>query len=122
PRHAQLGVVETLRPPIPAQFDDYIAVPKANIYQSLDTAVIGTGGQPVEIQVRTKDMHDLAEYGIAAHWRYKEGGKGDRDYESKLAWVRQLLEWQHDVADAQAFVESLKVDAFQDHACLCTPN
>ncbi len=119
--YAALGVVHTLWPPIPGQFDDYIAVPKANMYQSLHTAVIGTGGQPVEIQVRTKDMHDLAEYGIAAHWRYKEGGKGDRDYESKLAWVRQLLEWQHDVADAQEFVESLKVDVFQDQVFVFTP-
>ncbi|TMD52518.1 MAG: bifunctional (p)ppGpp synthetase/guanosine-3',5'-bis(diphosphate) 3'-pyrophosphohydrolase [Chloroflexi bacterium] len=119
--YAALGVVHTLWPPIPGQFDDYIAVPKANMYQSLHTAVIGTGGQPVEIQVRTRDMHDLAEYGIAAHWRYKEGGKGDRDYESKLAWVRQLLEWQHDVADAQEFVESLKVDVFQDQVFVFTP-
>src|SRR5213595_7479 len=119
--YGALGVVHTLWPPIPGQFDDYIAVPKANLYQSLHTAVMGTGGQPVEIQVRTKDMHDLAEYGIAAHWRYKEGGKGDRDYESKLAWVRQLLEWQHDVADAQEFVESLKVDVFQDEVFVFTP-
>src|SRR5438309_2581263 len=119
--YVALGVVHTLWPPIPGQFDDYIAVPKANMYQSLHTAVIGTGGQPVEIQVRTRDMHDLAEYGIAAHWRYKEGGKGDRDYESKLAWVRQLLEWQHDVADAQEFVESLKVDVFQDQVFVFTP-
>src|SRR5437763_8783195 len=119
--YAALGVVHTLWPPIPGQFDDYIAVPKANMYQSLHTAGIGTGGQPVEIQVRTRDMHDLAEYGIAAHWRYKEGGKGDRDYESKLAWVRQLLEWQHDVADAQEFVESLKVDVFQDQVFVFTP-
>src|SRR5437773_714264 len=103
------------------EVDDYIAVPKANMYQSLHTAVIGTGGQPVEIQVRTKDMHDLAEYGIAAHWRYKEGGKGDRDYESKLAWVRQLLEWQHDVADAEEFVESLKADVFQDQVFVLNP-
>src|SRR5919201_353364 len=119
--YAALGVVHTLWPPIPGQFDDYIAVPKANMYQSLHTAVIGTGGQPVDIQVRTKDMHDLAEYGIAAHWRYKEGGKSDRDYESKLAWVRQLLEWQHDVADAQEFVESLKLDVFQDEVFVFTP-
>src|SRR5438094_3979416 len=119
--YAALGIVHTLWPPIPGQFDDYIAVPKANMYRSLHTAVMGPGGQPVEIQVRTADMHALAEYGIAAHWRYKEGGKSDRDYESKLAWVRQLLEWQHDVTDAQEFVESLKVDVFQDEVFVFTP-
>ena len=119
--YAALGVVHTLWTPIPGQFDDYIAVPKANMYRSLHTAVVGSGGKPVEIQVRTKEMHALAEYGIAAHWRYKEGGKSDRDYESKLAWVRQLLEWQHDVADAQEFVESLKVDVFQDEVFVFTP-
>ncbi|HEV8654629.1 MAG TPA: bifunctional (p)ppGpp synthetase/guanosine-3',5'-bis(diphosphate) 3'-pyrophosphohydrolase [Candidatus Limnocylindria bacterium] len=121
--YAALGVVHTMWPPIPGQFDDYIAVPKANLYQSLHTAVMGPGGQPLEIQVRTQEMHALAEYGIAAHWRYKEGGKADRDrdYESKLAWVRQLLEWQHDVADAQEFVESLKVDVFQDEVFVFTP-
>ena len=121
--YAALGVVHTMWPPIPGQFDDYIAVPKANLYQSLHTAVMGPGGQPLEIQVRTQEMHALAEYGIAAHWRYKEGGKADRDrdYESKLAWVRQLLEWQHDVTDAQEFVESLKVDVFQDEVFVFTP-
>ena len=121
--YAALGVVHTLWPPIPGQFDDYIAVPKANLYQSLHTAVMGPGGQPLEIQVRTQEMHALSEYGIAAHWRYKEGGKADRDrdYESKLAWVRQLLEWQHDVVDAQEFVESLKVDVFQDEVFVFTP-
>jgi guanosine-3',5'-bis(diphosphate) 3'-pyrophosphohydrolase len=121
--YAALGIVHTLWPPIPGQFDDYIAVPKANLYQSLHTAVMGPGGQPLEIQVRTGEMHALSEYGIAAHWRYKEGGKADRDrdYESKLAWVRQLLEWQHDVTDAQEFVESLKVDVFQDEVFVFTP-
>ncbi len=119
--YGALGVVHTLWPPIPGQFDDYIAVPKANMYQSLHTAVMGPGGQPLEIQVRTREMHALSEYGIAAHWRYKEGGKGDRDYESKLAWVRQLLEWQHDVSDTQEFVEALKVDVFQDEVFVFTP-
>jgi len=119
--YAALGVVHTLWPPIPNQFDDYIAVPKNNMYQSLHTAVMGPDGQPLEIQLRTQQMHALAEYGIAAHWRYKEGGKGDPGYESKLAWVRQLMEWQHDVVDATEFVESLKVDVFQDQVFVFTP-
>jgi len=121
--YSALGVVHSLWSPIPGQFDDYIAVPKPNLYQSLHTAVIGPDGQPLEIQVRTQEMHQLAEYGIAAHWRYKEGGKGKADlkYESKLAWIRQLMEWQHDVADATEFVESLKVDVFHDQVFVFTP-
>jgi len=119
--YGALGVVHTLWPPIPGQFDDYIAVPKPNLYQSLHTAVMGPDGQPLEIQVRTGEMHQLAEYGIAAHWRYKEGGKADPKYESKLAWIRQLMEWQHDVSDATEFVESLKVDVFHDQVFVFTP-
>ncbi|MBM4433714.1 MAG: bifunctional (p)ppGpp synthetase/guanosine-3',5'-bis(diphosphate) 3'-pyrophosphohydrolase [Chloroflexi bacterium] len=121
--YGALGVVHTLWPPIPGQFDDYIAVPKPNLYQSLHTAVMGPDGQPLEIQVRTHEMHQLAEYGIAAHWRYKEGGrpKTDPKYESKLAWIRQLMEWQHDVSDATEFVESLKVDFFHDQVFVFTP-
>jgi GTP pyrophosphokinase len=121
--YGALGVVHTLWPPIPGQFDDYIAVPKPNLYQSLHTAVMGPDGQPLEIQVRTQEMHQLAEYGIAAHWRYKEGrkGKADPKYESKLAWIRQLMEWQHDVSDATEFVESLKVDVFHDQVFVFTP-
>ncbi len=119
--YSALGVVHSLWPPIPGQFDDYIAVPKPNLYQSLHTAVMGPDGQPLEIQVRTQEMHQLAEYGIAAHWRYKEGGKADPKYESKLAWIRQLMEWQHDVADATEFIESLKVDVFHDQVFVFTP-
>ncbi len=119
--YSALGIVHALWPPVPNQFDDYIAKPKNNMYQSLHTAVIGTDGQPLEIQIRTHEMHALAEYGIAAHWRYKEGGKGDAQYESKLAWVRQLMEWQSDLADATEFVESLKVDVFQDQVFVFTP-
>ncbi|MDE3112681.1 MAG: bifunctional (p)ppGpp synthetase/guanosine-3',5'-bis(diphosphate) 3'-pyrophosphohydrolase [Chloroflexota bacterium] len=119
--YAALGVVHSLWPPIPGQFDDYIAVPKPNLYQSLHTAVMGPDGQPLEIQVRTQEMHQLAEYGIAAHWRYKEGGKADPKYESKLAWIRQLMEWQHDVSDATEFIESLKVDVFHDQVFVFTP-
>jgi GTP pyrophosphokinase len=119
--YAALGVIHTLWPPIPGQFDDYIAVPKPNLYQSLHTAVMGPGGVPLEIQVRTRKMHEVSEIGIAAHYRYKDGSKTDPQYEQKLAWVRQLMEWQREVADAQEFVEGLKLDVFQDQVFVFTP-
>jgi GTP pyrophosphokinase len=96
-------------------------MPKANMYQSLHTAVIGPDAKPLEVQIRTRQMHDVAEAGIAAHWRYKEGSRGDRRYDEKLAWVRQLMDWQREVADATEFVEGLKLDVFQDQVFVFTP-
>ena len=119
--YAALGVVHSLWRPIPGQFDDYIAMPKANLYQSLHTAVIGPDAKPLEVQIRTRAMHEVAEAGIAAHWRYKEGSRGDRRYDEKLAWVRQLIEWQREVVDASEFVEGLKLDLFQDQVFVFTP-
>ncbi|HYM52391.1 MAG TPA: bifunctional (p)ppGpp synthetase/guanosine-3',5'-bis(diphosphate) 3'-pyrophosphohydrolase [Candidatus Dormibacteraeota bacterium] len=119
--YAALGIVHSLWRPIPGQFDDYIAMPKANMYQSLHTAVIGPDAKPLEVQIRTRQMHDVAEAGIAAHWRYKEGSRGDRRYDEKLAWVRQLIDWQREVADATEFVEGLKLEVFQDQVFVFTP-
>ena len=119
--YAALGVVHSIWRPIPGQFDDYIAVPKANGYQSLHTAVMALDGKPLEVQIRTHAMHRISELGIAAHWRYKEGGKVDRDYDAKLAWVRQLMDWQREVVDATEFVEGLKLDLFQDQVFVFTP-
>jgi GTP pyrophosphokinase len=119
--YAALGVVHSIWRPIPGQFDDYIAMPKANMYQSLHTAVIGPDAKPLEVQIRTRRMHDVAEAGIAAHWRYKEGSRGDRRYDEKLAWVRQLIDWQREVSDAQEFVEGLKLEVFQDQVFVFTP-
>jgi guanosine-3',5'-bis(diphosphate) 3'-pyrophosphohydrolase len=119
--YAALGIVHALWRPIPGQFDDYIAVPKNNLYQSLHTAVIALDGKPLEIQIRTQAMHQVSEVGIAAHWRYKEGSKADRDYDAKLAWLRQLMEWQRDVSDATEFVEGIKLDIFQDQVFVFTP-
>ncbi len=121
--YAALGIVHALWRPIPGQFDDYIAVPKNNLYQSLHTAVIALDGKPLEIQIRTQAMHQVSEVGIAAHWRYKEGTKSDREYDAKLAWLRQLMDWQRDVSesDATEFVEGIKLDIFQDQVFVFTP-
>ena len=119
--YAALGVVHSLWRPIPGQFDDYIAVPKPNGYQSLHTAVIALDGKPLEIQIRTHAMHAVSEVGIAAHWRYKEGSRAERDYDAKLAWLRQLMDWQREVSDAQEFVEGIKLDIFQDQVFVFTP-
>ena len=119
--YAALGVVHSLWRPIPGQFDDYIAMPKNNRYQSLHTAVVASEGKPLEVQIRTHAMHRISEVGIAAHWRYKDGSKSDRDYDAKLAWVRQLMEWQRDVSDATEFVEGVKLDLFQDQVFVFTP-
>ena len=121
--YAALGIVHSIWRPIPGQFDDYIAVPKNNLYQSLHTAVIAIDGKPLEIQIRTHQMHQVSEVGIAAHWRYKEGTKSDREYDAKLAWLRQLMDWQRDVSesDATEFVEGIKFDIFQDQVFVFTP-
>jgi GTP pyrophosphokinase len=119
--YAALGVVHSIWRPIPNQFDDYIAVPKPNLYQSLHTAVMALDGKPLEIQIRTHAMHQVSEVGIAAHWRYKEGSRADREYDAKLAWLRQVMDWQRDVSDATEFVEGVKLDIFQDQVFVFTP-
>ncbi len=118
--YGALGVIHTLWRPVPGEFDDYIANPKESLYQSLHTAVNALEARPLEVQIRTKDMHQVAEYGIAAHWRYKEGGKRDVEFEAKIAWLRRLLDWK-DENDPQEFVDSLKNDVFQDQIYVFTP-
>ena len=117
-----LGLIHGLWNPQPGEFDDYVATPKENFYQSLHTAVIYDDGRPLEVQIRTPEMHENAEFGIAAHWRYKEGAKKrDEAYEKRVAYIRQLMEWQHDLMEGREFVEALKTDLFQDRVYAFTP-
>lgn len=119
--YAVLGIAHSLWKPLPYRFKDYISMPKSNMYQSLHTTVIGTMGQPVEIQIRTWEMHRVSEYGVAAHWRYKEGNKnGDKDFDQKVAWLRQVLEWQ-DTSNPTELVNALKLDIFSGEVFVFTP-
>jgi GTP pyrophosphokinase len=115
-----LGVVHSLWKPLPGRFKDYIAMPKSNGYQSLHTTVISHSGEPIEIQIRTHNMHSVAEFGVAAHWVYKEG-EADARFDEKLSWLRLLMEWQKEVVDAESFVDTVKVDLFQDEVFVFSP-
>ena len=119
--YAALGLVHHLWSPIPKEFDDYIAKPKSNNYRSLHTAVIGPEGKAVEVQIRTYDMHQHSEYGVAAHWRYKEQSRHDRGYDEKIAWLRQILEWKDEVRDAGELAEQFKNGLFEDTVYVLTP-
>ncbi|MEO8966300.1 MAG: bifunctional (p)ppGpp synthetase/guanosine-3',5'-bis(diphosphate) 3'-pyrophosphohydrolase [Solirubrobacteraceae bacterium] len=126
--YGAVGVIHSLWKPLPGRFKDFIAMPKFNMYSSLHTTVIGPEGRPLEIQIRTREMHDLSEYGIAAHWMYKEGagsaedrGRRQRDSDGKLKWLRSLMDWQQDTSDPKEFMETLKVDLFEDEVFVFTP-
>jgi guanosine-3',5'-bis(diphosphate) 3'-pyrophosphohydrolase len=119
--YGALGTVHSIWKPVPGRFKDYVAMPKFNMYQSLHTTVIGPAGRPLELQIRTEEMHRTAEYGIAAHWRYKEGGRGDESFDERLAWLRQMLEWQTELKDPREFMEALKIDLFEDEVFVFTP-
>jgi GTP pyrophosphokinase len=119
--YATLGVIHADWTPIPGEFDDYIAAPKDNFYRSLHTAVVYEDGKTLEVQIRTPEMNENAEYGIAAHWRYKENRAHDPDYDLRLTYIRQLMEWRQDVEDAQEFVDGMKSDVFGDRVYVFTP-
>jgi GTP diphosphokinase / guanosine-3',5'-bis(diphosphate) 3'-diphosphatase len=120
--YAALGAIHSLWKPVPGRFKDYIAMPKSNMYQSLHTTVVGPQGRPIEVQIRTKEMHRTAEYGIAAHWRYKEGRDGKKAKEAAdLAWLGQMLEWLKDMADPREFMEGLKIDLYGGQVFCFTP-
>jgi len=119
--YAVLGIIHTHWRPIPNEFDDYIAAPKDNFYQSLHTAVLYDDGKPLEVQIRTTEMDENAEYGIAAHWRYKEKGPRDEQYEQRINWLKKLMEWRQEVEDANEFVDGMRTDVFQDRVYVFTP-
>lgn len=118
-----IGLIHNQYKPIPGKFKDYIAMPKNNMYRSLHTTVIGKFGRPIEIQIRTEEMHKINEYGVAAHWKYKEGKTSSKEqiYEEKLIWLRQLIEWQQDLSDAKDYMDSLKLNLFEDSVFVFTP-
>ena len=121
--YSALGAVHTLWHPMPGRFKDYIAMPKFNMYQSLHTTVLGPAARPVEVQIRTEEMHQTSEYGVAAHWLYKEGNASERDkaFERQLVWLRQMIDWTDETADSKEFLKDLKVDLDGEEVFVFTP-